>query len=322
MANKAYTVILVPHASARFRKLRFSQRSLYFAGSVTVMGLLLMAVLGFHYARFHRDLDELRRLRVLNAELRRQNLDYEVSTEHLSNRVSSLQDFVKKLSVMAGLDTELSSDSEGGVGGPRADDSGSYNSAYSMVRESLEVMSGELAALEEKSRVLERFYEEHTLMLASTPAIWPTRGYLSSSYGPRRDPFTGQREFHQGVDISTPIGRPVVAAAEGIVLYAARRSTYGNVIVIDHKFGMMTRYAHLSKYAVRAGKRVKRGEVIGYVGNTGRSSAPHLHYEVWVSERPVHPLNYILEYGRTFSPVGQTVSNSPGSAVIHPASSP
>ncbi|MFQ5790202.1 MAG: M23 family metallopeptidase [Acidobacteriota bacterium] len=300
MARRSYTVILAPHAGAKFRKIHFSRLSLALIAIGGGLGLLVSGALAFHYVRFHRELTELRRLRTLNAELRRQNLDYEVSVEHLNGRVSALQDFVKKLSVMAGLDTTLPGDSAGGIGGPASDDYVSSSSAYQRARESLDQMAGDLASLEEKSRVLERFYEQHSLMLASTPSIWPVRGYLSSPYGMRRDPFTGQREFHPGIDISTPIGRPVVATADGIVLYASRRGSYGKVIVIDHNFGMMTRYAHLSRFNVRAGKRVKRGDVVGYVGNTGRSNAPHLHYEVWSPNGLDHPLNYILEYAKTY----------------------
>ena len=116
-------------------------------------------------------------------------------------------------------------------------------------------------------------------MLASTPSIWPVRGYISSRPTVSvNDPFSGEREFHFGIDVSTPVGRPVVAPADGVVLYASKRGSYGNVIVLDHKFGMMTRYAHLSRFNVRAGKRVKRGDVVGYVGSTGRSNgaAPSL----------------------------------------------
>jgi len=116
--------------------------------------------------------------------------------------------------------------------------------------------------------------------------------------------------MHYGIDIATQRGRPVVATADGIVLYAARRGTYGNIVVIDHKFGMMTRYAHLSKFAVRAGRRVKRGDVVGYVGSTGRSRATHLHYEVWVNDRTVHPLDYILEYYRSFDPRNRPLATS------------
>ncbi|MGH9335689.1 MAG: M23 family metallopeptidase [Vicinamibacteria bacterium] len=255
-----------------------------------------------HYLAIYRDLIEIRELRLNNADLKRQTLDYELSVEQLNDRVASLQDFVRKLSVMAGLDASLGADVVGGVGGPHDLDYTTSSSAFAEVKGELDRMKGELTDLEEKSRVLERFYEQNNLMLASTPSIWPVRGYFSSTFGMRNDPFTGDREMHYGIDISTPAGRPVVATADGIVLYAARRGSYGNIVVIDHKFGVMTRYAHLSGFNTRAGQLVERGDVVGYVGNTGRSRAPHLHYEVWVQDRPVLPLDYILEYYRSFDP--------------------
>jgi len=312
MAKRFYTFILVPHAEAKFRKIHLSKRTAVLAASFLGLMVIVAGVLTFHYVRFYGEMRELRRLRIVNAELRRQNLDYEVSVEHLNNRVTSLQDFVKKLSVMAGLNTELPGESEGGMGGFGDEDPTSSPSVYDEVKNSLQQMAGDLTALEEKGQVLERFYEEHSLMLASTPSIWPARGYLSSSYGLRKDPFTGDREFHFGIDVSTPVGRPVVAPADGVVLYASKRGSYGNVIVIDHKFGMMTRYAHLSSFNVRAGQRVKRGEVVGLVGSTGRSNGPHLHYEVWVSNRPTHPLNYILEYDKTFQVTGRQTASAGG----------
>jgi murein DD-endopeptidase MepM/ murein hydrolase activator NlpD len=301
MSKKSYTVILVPHGGAKYRKFRLTSFRIGLIAFATGLSLIAAGVLTYQYARFHGELTELRRLRMMNAELRQQNLDYEVSTEHLSNRVASLQDFAKKLSVMAGLDTAVAGESLGGIGGPDDDELGASDSAYTQVKESLEFMAGELTALEEKGRILERFYEQNSLMLASTPSIWPVRGYLSSTFGRRNDPFTGERENHTGIDISTPTGRPVVATADGIVLYASRRGTYGNTIVIDHKYGMMTLYGHLSRYNVRPGRRVRRGDVIGYVGSTGRSRGPHVHYEVWVSGRAVHPLDYILEYAQTLN---------------------
>ncbi|MGH9462695.1 MAG: peptidoglycan DD-metalloendopeptidase family protein, partial [Vicinamibacteria bacterium] len=292
--------------------IHISKRTAVLAASFLGLVVLVAGVLSFHYWRFYGEMRELRRLRMVNAELQRQNLDYEVSVEHLNNRVTSLQEFVKKLSVMAGLDAGHPAEADGGMGGFRDEDPTSLPSAYDEVRDSLHQMAGDLTALEEKGQVLERFYQEHSLMLASTPSIWPVRGYLSSSYGQRNDPFTGEREFHFGIDVSTPIGRPVVAPADGVVLYASKRGSYGNVIVMDHKFGMMTRYAHLSEFNVRAGTRVKRGDVVGYVGNTGRSNGPHLHYEVWVSDRPTHPLNYILEYNKSFQVAGARQTASAG----------
>ena len=310
MMKRSFTVIVVPHTGERFRKLRFSSGTLKALAVVGGIALLVAGVLVAHYAAYYEELTELRGLRLNNAELKRQNLDYEVGIEHLNGRLASLQDFVKKLSVMAGLDASLEPAVDGGVGGPRDLDFTSTTSAYAQVKNEIDRMHGELANLESQSEVLEGFYENNTLMLSSTPSIWPVRGYYSSTFGYRKDPFTSQREMHYGIDISTPMGRPVVATADGIVLYAARRGTYGNIVVIDHKFGVMTRYAHLSKFNLRAGKRVKRGDVVGFVGNTGRSRAPHLHYEVWVNDRPVHPLDYVLEYYRSFDPRNRPIESA------------
>jgi murein DD-endopeptidase MepM/ murein hydrolase activator NlpD len=300
MMKRSFTILVVPHTGEQFRKLRLTSGGLRTLTVSVALVLVAALFLAAHYLAFYRELGELRELRVNNSELKRQNLDYELSVEHLNERVSSLQDFVRKLSVMAGLDSRVEGDVDGGVGGPHDLDYTTTSGAFAEVKGELERMRGELADLEEKSRVLERFYEQNNLMLASTPSIWPVRGYFSSSFGMRNDPFTGEREMHYGIDISTVTGRPVVASADGIVLYASGRGTYGNIVVIDHKFGVMTRYAHLSGFNTRAGRQVKRGDVVGFVGTTGRSRAPHLHYEVWVQDRPVAPLDYILEYDRSF----------------------
>ena len=308
--KRSFTVVVVPHTGERFRKLRLSSGALRALALVSGITLLAAVTLVAHYVTFYQDLKVLRELRLNNAELRRQNLDYEVGIEHLNGQVASLQDFVKKLSVMAGLDASLEPSIDGGVGGPRDLDFTSTTSAYAQVKNEIDRMQEELVNLESQSEVLEGFYENNTLMLSSTPSIWPVRGYYSSRFGYRKDPFTSEREMHYGIDISTPMGRPVVATADGIVLYAGRRGTYGNIVVIDHKFGVMTRYAHLSRFNLRAGKRVKRGDVVGFVGNTGRSRAPHLHYEVWVNDRPVHPLDYVLEYYRSFDPRNRPIKSA------------
>ena len=308
--KRSFTILVVPHTGEQFRKLRLTSGGLR-ALSVSLALLLGAAVfLAAHYLAFYRDLAELRELRVANSDLKRQNLDYELSVEHLNDRVASLQDFVRKLSVMAGLDAAVDGDIAGGVGGPHDLDYTTTSGAFAEVKGELDRMKGELADLEQKSRVLERFYEQNNLMLASTPSIWPVRGYFSSTFGMRNDPFTGEREMHYGIDVSTTTGRPVAATADGIVLYASRRGSYGNIVVIDHKFGVMTRYAHLSGFNTRAGQQVKRGDIVGFVGSTGRSRAPHLHYEVWVQDRPVSPLDYILEYNRSFDPKNRPLATA------------
>jgi len=161
-------------------------------------------------------------------------------------------------------------------------------------------MDANLSNLTEKSVKLEKFYKDQSILLASTPSVWPVHGYLSAGFGNRIDPFTGQRDFHPGIDISAPNGTKVMAPADGIVISTAERGGYGNAIVLNHQYGVVTRYGHLSSYNVRPGQRVRRGEVIGFVGSTGRSTAPHLHYEVWVRDQAQNPIHFILDEYRTF----------------------
>jgi murein DD-endopeptidase MepM/ murein hydrolase activator NlpD len=136
--------------------------------------------------------------------------------------------------------------------------------------------------------------ERQQKRLTHIPSIWPTSGRFSSPFGYRRSPFTGRRTFHKGIDITASRGSPIYAPAAGKVTYAQRFSTYGLCVEVEHGAGIMTRFAHLSGFAVDVGQTVARGDMLGYVGNTGRSTAPHLHYEVHVKKKLVNPLNYIL----------------------------
>jgi murein DD-endopeptidase MepM/ murein hydrolase activator NlpD len=126
------------------------------------------------------------------------------------------------------------------------------------------------------------------------------RGYLSATFGNRIDPFTGQWDFHAGIDISAPIGAEIHTPADGVVVACAPKGGYGNAVIIDHGYGIVTRYAHMDRFGVRPGQRVRRGDVIGYVGNTGKSTAPHCHYEVWVRDQAQNPIHFILDEYRSF----------------------
>ena len=125
------------------------------------------------------------------------------------------------------------------------------------------------------------------------PSLWPVRGRLTAGFGDRMDPFNGEGTFHSGVDISTGFGEEVRAAADGIVVAADRNAGYGRVVVVDHGAGITTWYAHLSAYRVAAGQAVQRGDIIGYVGSSGRSTGPHLHYEVRLYDAPVNPWRFL-----------------------------
>jgi murein DD-endopeptidase MepM/ murein hydrolase activator NlpD len=149
--------------------------------------------------------------------------------------------------------------------------------------------------IEDSLKSVESMINQQKLQLAATPVIWPTRGYLSGVFGNRIHPFTGRLEFHFGLDIATQLGNKVAATADGVVLVAERREYIGNVIIIDHGFGYVTHYGHLSGFNIKEGQRIKRYDVIGYVGTTGRSSGPHLHYEVRYFDKPLNPADFILD---------------------------
>jgi len=129
--------------------------------------------------------------------------------------------------------------------------------------------------------------------LSAAPTLWPVEGRVTGSFGERIDPFNGEGAFHRGVDISTSYGNRVIAPAGGVVIFADFFAGYGRMIVIDHGHGFATRYGHLSGFAVAEGQAVHKGQVIGYVGQSGRSTGPHLHYEVWVHDTPVNPHQYL-----------------------------
>lgn len=136
---------------------------------------------------------------------------------------------------------------------------------------------------------------DNWLNMADAPSLWPVVGPITSSFGERQDPFNGEGAFHAGIDISTSFGQPVHATADGVVLTAGLASGYGREILVDHGHGIETLYGHLSGFAVSSGQEVKRGQIIGYVGTSGRTTGPHLHYEVRIRNTPVNPHKYLRE---------------------------
>jgi murein DD-endopeptidase MepM/ murein hydrolase activator NlpD len=255
-----------------------------------------VGILG-HYTWIAVEVAEVRRLRVENLALATKARAYEENAGQLQGKVLQLQSVVTKLGVMAGVEQSLPDASIGGVGGL----SRSETTPPSVdIASTLENLDQTVGSLSEKSARLQAYFRDQRELLASTPSTWPLRGYLSGGFGNRADPFTGVRDFHPGIDISVPRGTNVTAPADGVVVLAATRGGYGNIIVIDHGYQTMTRYGHLDGFNVRPGQRVKRGDVIGFSGNSGRSTAPHLHYEVWVNDQMRNPIEYIIDEYRSF----------------------
>lgn len=228
-----------------------------------------------------------------------QNLADKINT--LKSKLVVLDSFEKKVRIIANIEKSAEQDSLFGVGGSISETLDSQipltQNHNGLLREMHEqVESLDLASINQEKRFesLYKHLENQRNLLACTPSIRPTKGWVSSSFGYRTSPFTGRREFHKGMDIATKKGTPIIATANGVVAYAGTKGLLGKVVIIDHGHGVVTRYGHLSKALKKRGEKIKRGDTIALVGNTGRSTGPHLHYEVRLNGIPVNPKKYIL----------------------------
>lgn len=219
----------------------------------------------------------------------------------LNRQMERLQNFYAKLKILANLDLQEAPDPSMATGGPQPGDPDMSVYLETNLKRQIQRIHWELeelqmqASIEERNaREVETFFDSQRSLLAATPTVWPVRGWISSGFGHRISPFTGTLQMHEGIDIGARLGTPVKASADGVVIYAGWKSEYGKMVTLDHGFGYRTRYGHLSKILVRNGQRVKRGTIIGSVGNTGRSTGPHLHYEVKLNSVPVDPKKYLL----------------------------
>lgn len=288
MHSRHYTLILVRNEGSRFRKWRMSQVQV--VALAAIVGLLTLAASYSIWSAFSSRINrgELARLQQENETLRLTNQSFENRLDGLQTRLSDSEDRTRKLAIVAGLEN-LGAGSEVGVGGPLmvASESGA---------------EAELAAVEGRSNFLsqtlaqvESRLSDNLRLISSTPSIAPVRGIYTSPFGYRRDPITGQRAYHSGVDISAPPGKPVKSTADGVVTKTAQYGNLGRAVYIAHGFGVTTVYGHLSRINVTPGQRVERGTIVGLVGNTGRATGYHLHYEVQVNGEPTNPLTYILD---------------------------
>ncbi len=288
MSRKFYTIFILPHAHARFRKLHVS-RNFVLAVTALALGVGGAAAWAPHYFFHSRALAErAEAIELENKKLREDKTRYEAVVAQLGEQLAAVESVAGKLAEAVGIKDIPSEYPSGGAGrgfGARADIFGEESAA---LRKRMENLDASFDRLEEA-------WGERLKVLASTPSLAPVSGFFSDGFGWRRDPIDGSREFHKGVDIVAASGTPVRASADGLVTAAGRMSGYGATIQVVHGFGMSTRYAHLSRVMVKPGQRVKRGDVIGLVGSTGRSTGPHLHYEVFRAGVQVDPRKYLGE---------------------------
>jgi murein DD-endopeptidase MepM/ murein hydrolase activator NlpD len=301
--EKKVTFFMFRNAGSRIDKFTVSRSYLLFTGVFIVACIISICIAAFHYHNSNIDLRE-NKIFAQMEEIKSQRGQVQIFANEI-NRLKSqlihLNSFEKKIRVIANIENAIDQNSLFGVGGSAPDDlspdislEDKHNSLIREMHQQVDEIKKASVKQENKFQSLLSSLEDKRNLLASTPAIMPTDGWMSSSFGYRISPFTGRREFHKGQDIGARKGEPVLTSANGVVTHSGVKGSFGKVVVVDHGHGMVTRYAHLSQALKKKGDAVKRGDIIGKVGNTGRSTGTHLHYEVILNGVRVNPRKYII----------------------------
>jgi murein DD-endopeptidase MepM/ murein hydrolase activator NlpD len=304
MPPRRYTAVIADRATGAVRRVTVSLR----ATLAIVAGTLALPILIGLGAKWSAIL-EIEQLRATNAALEIENGNYRATTGALTSQIEALGNVIDELGARSSLDPELSramdrlpavvrARAAGGVAPADPTISKVLSSTLGSPEDTFGVLREMLEGLEARLRTVRGDVERKEVLAAATPSIWPAHGWLTGVFGRRPDPFTGERAFHQGIDISTAKGQPVFATANGVVESAARNGDYGKLVVLQHDFGLSTRYGHLNAFNVKAGDVVKRGDVIGFVGSTGRSTGTHVHYEILANGKLINPLQLLTRPAR------------------------
>jgi len=307
--DRKYTVILADRANGLTRRFTLSLRPTLTVLAVLVTLPILMIFGAKRSARY--DIDQLR---VANSALQIENASYRTATGELTSQIQGLEGVIDDLGSRASIDpasaramTKLPATvRQRATGGPvetvekspLATASSVFSTSLASPEDTFGALRDLLQGLESRLNFVRRDVERRVQLANATPSIWPTHGGLTSFFGGRSDPLTGEPAYHSGIDISAEKGQPVYATADGVVQGASYTGDYGNLVVLKHAFGLSTRYGHLSAYHVKLGDSVKRGDVIGYIGSTGRSTGSHLHYEILVNGQLMNPLQLLTAQAR------------------------
>ncbi|MBI5893325.1 MAG: M23 family metallopeptidase [Deltaproteobacteria bacterium] len=301
MKKRFFNIFIVPEDPSRVKKFKLpllSRRALF-----SMLGVCFISIsfLGYDYARLKFKSYELNTLRRENIEQKLQIQTFTAKMSDMELQMNKLRQFDRKLRIITNLEPTGGQGQYLGMGGPSPMDE-TLPTTKTAKEGLVKQMHSDLDELKTEANKQEKSFNElhehllkQTSILASTPTIWPVRGWVTSGFGFRNSPFTGLKSMHEGLDISNAMGTPVIAPGDGIVLKAERDAAMGKMLLINHGYGVITRYGHLSEIFVGIGKRVKRGEKIAAVGNTGKSTGPHLHYQVEENSVPVSPYKYILD---------------------------
>ncbi len=298
MFSKRYTIVLADRTTGVVRRFTIGVKS---AAAVVLVATGLPMLVGVGAAFKSRY--DVAELYASHATLELENGNYRAATETLAGQIVALQTTMSDLGAKAALDPALQNSMDSlptvvknrAMGGPTAGAAlTTVTPGLASPETTFSVLKDLLQGLESRLQTVRSNVDKRNSLAAATPSIWPTHGWLSSSMGNRSDPFTGEKDFHPGLDISADTGDPVYATADGKITTASMAGNYGNLVVIDHGYGIETRYGHLSAFKVRDGQAVKRGDLLGLVGATGRATSSHLHYEVRANGRILNPLQLLL----------------------------
>lgn len=295
LRNKRFNIFIIPDPRASFKKVTISRKSLI---SIFVLTLFFTGFLGFlvfHYARTLYYADSYSELLDQNRKLREESIRLKNSLSRAKTQMLYYEDKITKLANIVGVE-ELTPPAEGGgIGGFDAT-VGEYESPTSnLIKKELSALENYSADINGKLNRLENIYKDKFEILGFTPSIWPVKGIITHGFGWRKDPFTGKPDYHQALDISARRGSGIFAPADGTVVEHRTLRGYGKCLTLSHGFGLTTRYAHLDGFNVKLGQKVKRGDIVAFVGSSGRSTGPHLHYEIRLNGKAVNPMKYIIE---------------------------
>ena len=298
MPSTRYTIVIADRGTGAVRRFTVSLRPAMTIVSL-VVGLPLLIGMGAAW----KAKADVAQLYVNEASLEFENANYRAATEALTGQISALQTAVSDLGAQAALDPSLESSMNHlpaivkarAMGGPLSGEAlATVTPGLSSPENTFGLLKDLLSGLESRLQLVRSNVDKRNELAKATPSIMPTHGWLTSGVGGRVDPITGGDDYHPGLDISADRGTAVYATADGTITLAEKADAYGNLIVVDHGYGLETRYGHLQAFKVTVGQAVKRGDLIGLVGSTGRATGPHLHYEVRVNGRILNPLQLML----------------------------
>jgi murein DD-endopeptidase MepM/ murein hydrolase activator NlpD len=304
-----YTILFIDDKGNPVRETLISKRSIRFLATFLLALLVIIGSGAYHYTRLHNAVAEkaalLASLESQKSEIESQRSQIQSFAHEIDEFKASLltlNEFEQKIRIIANLEHKTDQASLFSVGGSMPDDldpnlplNQDHDRLMRNMHTHMEQIQQASSAQSDSFDKLLKSLEKKRNLLAATPSLRPTKGWVSSDFGYRISPFTGRREFHNGLDIATREGTPIIATADGVVTFAHSKWLIGNMVTIDHGHGMTTQYGHIKELKVKKGDHVKRGQVIATVGNTGRSTGPHVHYIVRLNGVPVNPEKYILD---------------------------